>query len=595
MFKEAETYLYTYKEKNEVFLAMTSLEEFWDQSMPMIFLGEWCLRYSRKFVWQGLGDKLVYQGWQSGSEFAKDCLYIEQIYEDSIISMSAILNRIHNMNFSTQYWRIIIGPWLYWYITTVYDRYRALVLASEQYENISTIGLDPRDFTVPIDTMDFVNRCKEDSYQLQIFTKIAIRLGWEMSFKRHIQPATYCGNKPSIKTKIKNKIFNVIYQNCKNKIVCNCEYFSKMSFLKISLFSKMEVVKYCEKKYPLDSISKNELLREKCRCELKQEGQDQFKNILTTMIVDDMPVVFLEGYMALNTSEHIDVNSRPKAIFSANAWYFDECFKYWSAYWRECGVPLLGTQHGGNYGSTLVHESENHERRITDKYYSWGWQGDGVQSMPSSKLAGRRPIGASNEKTGILFVTNIESRYLYSLGSITYDLSDCVNSQFIFMRSIGEDLRNQVILRLHQEDMGWDLRLRWNDFYPQVYIDDWSTPLLKRLQTCKLYVCDHLSTTFLEALSANVPTVLFWQQDHFPLREDAKKYYDELHEVGILHYSPEDAAQWVEKKYSNVEAWWKESNVQTVRRKFCSHFANTSDDYINEWVNELTNASGGGL
>lgn len=574
---------------------MTALEDFWDQSMPIIFLGEWCLRYSRKHIWQRYKGKIVYYGWLSYGEFEKDCLYIEQFYEEIIVSISDILNQIHSTNFSTQYWRIMIGPWLQWYITTAYDHYRALKFASEQYINIITIGLDSRDYVVPIDTIDFVWRCQDDSYNLQIFTNIAIRMGWKLSFKRHTQPAAYCENGFN-STKIKNIIFRLAFGKYKKKIVCNLEYFSRASFLKLSLFSQMRIVKYYHQtKNTLDSITTNQLLRTKCCCELKQEGQDQFKNIVTTMIFGDMPLVFLEGYKVFNPTEQKDVNDRPKAIFSANAWYFDEHFKYWAAYWRECGVPLLGTQHGGNYGSTLVHESEKHERRITDKYYSWGWQGDGVKPMPPSKLAGRRPIGASNRKKGILFVTNIEARYLWSISSITYHFPDYINSQFIFMKSLGEGLIDQVILRLHREDMGWDLRLRWKDFYPQVYIDDWSTPLLERLQTCKLYVCDHLSTTFLEALSANVPTILFWRQNYFLLREDAKIFYNELHKVGILHYSPEDAAQWVEKVYPDVEAWWNDSKIQEVREKFCNNFANTSDNYIKEWASELMNVSGEGL
>jgi len=79
------------------------------------------------------------------------------------------------------------------------------------------------------------------------------------------------------------------------------------------------------------------------------------------------------------------------------------------------------------------------------------------------------------------------------------------------------------------------------------------------LENCRLYVCDHLSTTFAEALAANKPTVLFCNPETNRLRLDAQPYFDLLRNSGILFDTPETAASAVAAVYGDVEAWWNAS------------------------------------
>lgn len=43
----------------EVFLATTALEEFWDTTKPIVFLGEWYLLYSHRSFWEPLNGRLL--------------------------------------------------------------------------------------------------------------------------------------------------------------------------------------------------------------------------------------------------------------------------------------------------------------------------------------------------------------------------------------------------------------------------------------------------------------------------------------------------------------------------------------------------------
>ena len=78
--------------------------------------------------------------------------------------------------------------------------------------------------------------------------------------------------------------------------------------------------------------------------------------------------------------------------------------------------------------------------------------------------------------------------------------------------------------------------------FPDLAVEDWSTPFLQSLERCRVYVADHLETTYIEALAANKPTILFYDPAQYRIREEAKPYYDGLASAGILHTDPESAA-----------------------------------------------------
>jgi putative transferase (TIGR04331 family) len=91
----------------------------------------------------------------------------------------------------------------------------------------------------------------------------------------------------------------------------------------------------------------------------------------------------------------------------------------------------------------------------------------------------------------------------------------------------------------------------------------------------------------LELLAANVPTVLFWNKKHWELNSFAQPYYDELCKVGILHDTPESAAEHINKVWHKVDNWWMQQSVQDVRVKFCKQYARTSDNWSDLWKEAL--------
>ena len=123
--------------------------------------------------------------------------------------------------------------------------------------------------------------------------------------------------------------------------------------------------------------------------------------------------------------------------------------------------------------------------------------------------------------------------------------------------------------------------------FPDVVFERWGVPFSRSLSDSRIFLCDHLSTTLCEALSIRKPSILFWDPTQYPLRPDAKPYYDELRDIGILYNTPEQAAAALNQVCDNIEEWWMLNERQKIVGRFCSRFARSSTDALNIWTREL--------
>ena len=80
----------------------------------------------------------------------------------------------NGVGFSERYWRILLGPWLLYYIHTLNDRYMSLKRALASNGELKTIALSPSNYKTPVETMDFVNLAfgeSADIFNLQLYSQ----------------------------------------------------------------------------------------------------------------------------------------------------------------------------------------------------------------------------------------------------------------------------------------------------------------------------------------------------------------------------------------------------------------------------------------
>jgi putative transferase (TIGR04331 family) len=578
----------------QVFLATTALEEFWDTTKPIVFLGEWCLLYGRRSFWEPLAGRLLESPFDSGEAARAAYHYVNGVYERILPLLGDVLNSIHGTRHDRRYWRIILGPWLLFYLPVCYDRYSHLKRALERYPDCTTTVLSENSFVVPSDTLDFYYLAYEDCFNLQIYTKFLAALGKTFARKgaRVARSSAYgepIGNSWSRKASAR---LTKIYANIGARV-------SPAISLRASLFSKFAefqlLTRTAANVWPIWGQLAKPAVPEVDR-DIRKSLQDirigdgEFEQCLAAMLFLDMPKCFVEGYESVGSEVQKQYPKESRAIFSANSWYFDEAFKQWAAASAEKDVLLIGTPHGGNYGGMAIMPSENHEAAILDRYYSWGWERTDcaaeVIPFPATKLAGRKKIGASNLKTGILWVITEFPRYPIEFLSLPKHYSDYPLWQARFAKTLLRTITPAVRLRPHR-DGDPEIVQRLSECIPGVAIETWDVPFQESLANCRLYVCDHFSTTFTEALAANRPTILFWNPETYELRPEAQPYYDLLRKNRILFDTPESAGVAVNRVYDDVETWWNDPERRDAVERFCERFARNSPDAIELWVAEF--------
>lgn len=583
-------------QSDSIFLATTALEDFWDTSKPITFLGEWCLLYERREYWRIFGGNQIKNQYEHVDAGENAYKFVNNLYEKLLPLLGEKLNDIHAKSHSDRYWRILLGPWLHLYLSAVYDRFLHLTKAIEEIPNFTTIGLSTASFVVPTDTLGFACLLSEDSYNLQLYTKLLHALGKEFPCKEAtVQRSSSYGK--LLKNTWQRKLISYaikLFANVSTKlfktILLRNPYFSKSieTQLIIHNFGRIlpcwNQINSCHE-FDLDSKKRNKLKK-------IEVGHDEFEQCLVSILFSDVPQCFIEGYSAVENEKSKNYPEYTSAILSANGWYYDEIFKQWSAAAAEDGVILLGTQHGGNYGCLKNMASEDHEMAIVDNYYSWGWgQPDSdpkVIPMPATKLMGRTEIGADNSKHGILWAATSSQRYVVQFPFLPSDFQQYLDWQLQFGALLSEEMVKITRFRPHYENYGWGTVERIRKSIPDIQIESWDKPFQQSLENCRLYVCDHLSTTFAEALALNKPTLLFWNPLTTKLRPEAQPIFDSLRECEILFDTPQTAALAVNNIYQDVAAWWNLSKRQEAVRKFCTKFARTSPNAIALWGDELT-------
>ena len=140
---------------------------------PALFLGEWCRRYSRKEVWQQLDAEVVAYHWDDREKLFEDYQYLKELYEKLLAELSDKLNQIHSVSHSPRYWRILIGPWLGYFIQILFDRWFMLKQAIEQGEitECSVIDRGPLS-VVPNDMVHFGKLFVDDDWNEAIYGQL---------------------------------------------------------------------------------------------------------------------------------------------------------------------------------------------------------------------------------------------------------------------------------------------------------------------------------------------------------------------------------------------------------------------------------------
>lgn len=575
------------------YLVTTADERTWPQDTPIVFLGEWCRSYGRKSFWQTLDAKVLPYHWDDREKFRRDYLWLQELYEKMLGELHEDLNAIHGVNYSLRFWRILIGPWLGYFSQMTFDRWTMIEKACRSYQITGVSILETSaERLVPFDMGHLDKLLFHDpwneavyGYLLRHFTEVPVST---VPVDRSDLDAVWETAKPVAQASFVARCRRALSR----ALLFGSEMLSRDNdafFLSTYLPVKQDLLLQWQlKQVPKlwrSSIPPRTAVNAQMRqWQMPKTGETRFSDILRKMVPDHMPTLYLEGFDALQ--EHcanLPWPKKPSLMFTSSAYCIDDVFKSWAAKKTEEGAPLVVGQHGGTYGVSECNFFEDHEREISDLWISWGWEAKNDNKIkPISNL---RLIGAKlgwDPQGGILLVQMTMPRYSYHLFSslLASQWLDYFADQSRFIAALPQSLHGQVLARLSANDYGWCQKQRWKDCFPQIRVDDGTVPIHSLIEKSRICISTYNSTTFLETLSLNVPTLMYWNERYWEVRESAVPYFNRLKEVGIFHSTPESAAVKLAEIGQDVESWWNQPEIQEARLYFCNGFTRVSSDSL---------------
>jgi putative transferase (TIGR04331 family) len=583
-----------------MFLATTADQRFWKKDEKILFLGEWCKIYDQRHIWSKLDSEVLPYHWDNREQLHQDFLLLQGVYERYLKLIAEQLNEIHQVDRSIRYWRIIIGYWLFHFIPILYDRYKSVCTAARSGKVTNTWimppslgGMTARDFD------NFVEFFLSDEYNQYLYSELITALG-QIPFEV-VEPEF-------APAQIQEPEFNGSWTHklARQLLWGYAEYvpgrLNKVIFIEngsLATTAKLELAlgqfpylfprRVTPPKLEVDhSIRKRLMLR---------AARNEFESLLDKFIPAHIPTTYLEGYEEMHQRSLESLPKRPAVIVTANAFSGNEAFKFWAAHQVEQKARLCIVQHGGHYGSGLWSAVEEHEIEISDRFYTWGWRKQGEKRtvpLPAVKL--RRFDGVKPDPSGgILWVQMSMPRYSYFMYSVPVGPQTIAYfaEQRQFLESLSPAARELLLLRLYPQNYGWNDGNRWKGIDPALKLYQGREPIQAHLSQSRLAINTYNATTFLETLSANFPTIIFWNPRHWELRPTAQPFFDELSRVGIFHDTPESAAGKVNAIYEDVLSWWHEPELQAVKDRFCREFAGTGPGWLTAWKKELAEQTRG--
>lgn len=533
---------------------------------------------------------------------------INSIASIILTSLATRLNNIHNVSYSERYWGILIGHWIYRYVSIMLNRYLVIKKVLDMYEISGYTKLvGNRRLVIAQNSQEFVLNTDDKEWNEKVFEELLLKIS-ELRFPgKKITPFIINSNQNLEKFIDYNKnTFSKTRRYILNKI-------SKLTFLisrnddavivnsylpryqEIMLFFKLNQIPHYWYSPNLKHILPDMQLRAslaKLESATADDSLNEFLNILNSMVWRLLPVSFLEGYkniVELSTKQRFPKN--PKFIFTSNNFDTDEIFKSWIAEKTEKGIAYYVGQHGNNYGAhyALGRESTP-ERRFSTKFITWGWDDGAINNVIGFNFKVALQKRVSNEHGKLLLVEesrhNMIRPYDISTDNIVYK-----NDQYSFVMALLPNIRKSTHVRLCADNVLHKERLdlEWMQKIPEVSIDLGRKPIQRLIKKSRLVVYSYDSTGLLESLSLNMPTIAFWSGGLDHLLDEAKPFYRYLVDAKIVHFSPESASAMINKIWGSIPDWWLSKEVQFARKMFIEKYSRSCDDPINELRNLLLN------
>jgi putative transferase (TIGR04331 family) len=520
--------------------------------------------------------------------------YIDTKCDNYTGKIAKLLNRVHGRKYKVEYWRKCFNLNFKRFLTLIHEAY--LVFQKFSVDKHSAKMLDEKLFITPADFGDACDFVKGNEFATEQLFSIYLKLfhptdyfePFQREFSKNDSKLDLNSKSKYLFAKLnslkdKNKIFSIlirrIYRIRQPVVAIVSSYFS-YKHMNILLQKSRGLIQSIPVNIEYKGVKKvNFDLRTHIFDDCKIE--DDFDRYAFAVLKVMMPKLYLEDYNEMEEKYKLISNQfvKLKYIF-CEGFQSNDCLSLFLAVCKINGVKHIYNEH--NFISHIY--TGNNVQRLKDmcdEYITLGWNDKKYSNLTKGAslfqfdLEG--PYSPSNE---ILYLSHFIPvkrldyfggyRQVFAEGGIRY-----VNFQNRFFDKLNNKAKEELVYRgyLEKEKRKYifidDLLALKKHLSEIKYIDDRSLTAKQMFKKSRLTIISYISTSFLEVLIMNVPSIIFIETANNPLLDRYKSYFDDLVDACICHKDPHKAAEFVNSIYPDkVESWWFGKKVQAARETF---------------------------
>tara|TARA_Y100000590_G_scaffold391570_1_gene468319 strand:+ start:1930 stop:3717 length:1788 start_codon:yes stop_codon:yes gene_type:complete len=590
-------------------LVVTSLGETFGKNEEIVFAGDWIksnLNFEKDFEHRKY-EFFDYR-WSDEENLKNTFSYLYKLRSKLLEELSSNLNFIHKTNYPLKFWKIIINPWLHYYLEETYVRFEIIKKILNKKENLNFIYYNElKNFETPFDVRDFLgNIRRSDIYNQFIFQKI-IKYFSEIKKNNHLKliyedkkinkdkstKFLYGSDKINYLRKFisfflksitkKNKFFLDVNSIGINFILLNFKL-KQIPFRDYEFFTNDSHYKLFKNK-----STHNPQIRKNFTFEF--DKQNDYENFLNINFYQDIPKSLVEDFFMIKNFV-AKIPYKPQTIVSDVRHEHDTIFKFWLADKVRNGSKLITSDHGGTYG-VASYKGKTYQSIVNEDIadISVRWfkpiEKNNIQ-LPALQLLNKKRLKNKKKRKHLLTIGFGGTKYPKNifLGPISAQTLYQVNYIEKFYKNLNQKLKDNFLFRPIPDD-DWKIGQRIEKILEKKQLVLSKKQYLHYFNRSKIIVCSYAKTAFCEAMVSG-PTILLYKPEVHKNRDEFRSLHANLQKAHILFEDPLLASKHLNNIWDNVDDWWESKDVKSAREFFINEVALVQPKALNIWKNFLT-------
>jgi putative transferase (TIGR04331 family) len=563
-------------------LPQSDRESQWNQQ---ILIGAWLDPLGQSSMKETKIDLVPYH-WDNREKLKLDVEQIRSAIPSILRILSQDLNLHHGTKHPIEYWEVLIGEWLYLYCQVLFDRYSVVKDAQQSFPNAIFQNGDYEENQIPYQTLDFQKLSGTDHvWNANLFQEVESFISGNLSYvDRASRKIGLIFDEDAISPRLSFSL-----KNYAKRVTLKLLSKTHISIISTSYLRKQDLIKLCLRIKGIPSFTNrpnlskfHEPRSQSFTLTCKEMTGNDFQSLAMALIPLYLPSVYLENYQYLELMSRLNYGTHtPKYIVTANSHFSDEAWKIWAAYSKINGSRITVLQHGGHYGLSQFSLIQDYEMSICDRFLTWGWDENNPKIF--SSRANKLIKSITKKKRENLLIVTFESP-LYANWLASFPIGPQVIRTlppvFDLINKLSNDSKEFLRVRPYHTDYGLNQNSRLSKLIGASRVSGRETTFIEELSRAKLMICNYNSTTFLEGLRYDIPTILIIDSYYWEVNESYRLIIDEMRASGMIHGSSMEASTFIEAHFSKIDAWWESTAIRDVRKRFLREFGHVGESPV---------------